>query len=68
VCSYIYCAQLPRHARRYCPKINLRFFQCLHRGHGEKDGVCEDKDVNLALFEDVAQFGWVTENRYRTEG
>jgi hypothetical protein len=22
----------------------------------------------LALFEDVAQFGWVTENRYRPEG
>jgi hypothetical protein len=67
-CSYIYCAQLPTHARRYCPKINLRCFHCLYRGHGEKDGVCADKDVNLALFEDVTQFGWVTENRYRPEG
>jgi hypothetical protein len=49
-CKYIYCATQPMHARKYCPRINLRCFQCLHRGHAEVDKVCCDIKVNLALF------------------
>jgi hypothetical protein len=32
------------------------------------DKVCLDIDVNLALFEDAADVGWVTTNRFRQEG
>jgi hypothetical protein len=38
------------------------------RGHAEMDNVCEDVDVNLALFEDTARLGWVTCNRFWQEG
>jgi hypothetical protein len=38
------------------------------RGHAEEDNVCEDVDVNLALFEDTARLGWVTCNRFWQEG
>jgi hypothetical protein len=40
-CKYIYCCREPTHARRYCPKINLRCFNCLHPGHAERDNVWE---------------------------
>jgi hypothetical protein len=66
-CRYIYCHNLPTHARRYCPKINLRCFDCLRRGHAASDGVCKD-NINLELFEEVAWLGWVTENRFQKEG
>jgi hypothetical protein len=66
-CKYIYYYCLPTHARRYCPKINLRCFHCLLRGHAAGDGVCEDK-INLELFEEAAGMGWVTENHFRKEG
>jgi hypothetical protein len=66
-CKYIYCYRLPTHARRYCPKINLRCFHCLRRGHAAGDGVCGD-EINLELFEEAAGMGWVTENRFRKEG
>jgi hypothetical protein len=56
------------HARKYCPRINLRCFQCLHRGHTEVDKVCRDVEVNLTLFEDSADVGWVTTNRFWQEG
>jgi hypothetical protein len=58
----------PINARRYCPRINLRCFTCLCRGHAEVDNVCKDVDVNLALFKDTARVGWVTSNRFRQEG
>jgi hypothetical protein len=67
-CSYIYCASQPMHARRFCPRINLRCFNCMCRGHAEVDNICKDVDVNLALFEDTARLGWVTCNRFRQEG
>jgi hypothetical protein len=53
---------------KYCPRINLRCFLCLHRGQAEVDKVCCNIDVNLALFEDSADVGWVTTNRFRQEG
>jgi hypothetical protein len=67
-CKYIYCATQPMHARKYCPRINLRCFQCLHRSHAEVDKVCCDVYVNRALFEDSGDVGWVTTNRFRQEG
>jgi hypothetical protein len=36
----------------------------MHRGHAEVDNVCLDVDVNLALFEDSADVGLVTTNRF----
>jgi hypothetical protein len=66
-CKYIYCYREPTHARGYCPKINLRCFNCLHRGHAERDNVCGN-DINLELFEEAAGLGWVTENWFRKEG
>jgi hypothetical protein len=63
-CKYIYCATQPMHARKYCPRINLRRFHCMHRGHAEVDNICRDVNVNLALFEDSADVGWVTTNRF----
>jgi hypothetical protein len=66
-CKYIYCAMQPMNARKYCPRINLRCFNCMHRGHTEVDNVCRDVEVNLALFEDLADVGWVTTNRFRQE-
>jgi hypothetical protein len=66
-CTYFYCLNLPTHARRYCPKINLRCFDCLRRGHAASDGVCMD-DSSLELFEEAAGLGWVTENCFRKEG
>jgi hypothetical protein len=66
-CKYIYCYRLSTHARSYCPKINLRCFHCLRRGHAADDGVCED-EINLELLEEAAGMGWVTENRFRKEG
>jgi hypothetical protein len=62
-CNYVYCSELPLHARRYCPKINLR-----RRGHAEEDNVCGATDANLTIFEEAADLGWVTENRFRPEG
>jgi hypothetical protein len=62
--KYIYCATQPMHARKYCPRINLRCFDCMHRGHAEVDNVCLDVDINLALFEDLADVGWVTRDLY----
>jgi hypothetical protein len=38
------------------------------RGHTEEDNICEDVDMNLALFQDTARLGWVTCNRFRQEG
>jgi hypothetical protein len=54
------------HARKYCLRINLRCFNCMHRGHTEleMDNVCRNVDVNLALFEDSADVGWVTTIRF----
>jgi hypothetical protein len=40
----------------------------MHRGHAEVDNVCLDVDVNLALFEALADVGWVTTNRFQQEG
>jgi hypothetical protein len=56
------------HARRFCPRINLNCFNCMCRGHAEEDNVCEDVDVNLALFKDTVRLGWVTCNRFWQEG
>jgi hypothetical protein len=67
-CKYIYCAMQPMHARKYCQRINLRCFNCMHRGHAEVDNVCRNVDVNLALFKDSADVGLVTPNRFRHEG
>jgi hypothetical protein len=67
-CKYIYCSMLPKHARIYCPKINLRCFDCLHRGHAALDKVCEAKEANFTIFEEAAALGFVTRNRFRTEG
>jgi hypothetical protein len=67
LCKYIYYAKQPVHARKYCPSINLRCFQCLYRGHAEVDQVCRDVDINLALFENSAELGWVTSNRFWQE-
>jgi hypothetical protein len=50
-CKYIYCATQPMHARKYCPRINQRCFNCMHRDHAEVDTVCRDVIVNRALFE-----------------
>jgi hypothetical protein len=36
-CTYFYCLNLPTHARRYCPKINLRCIACLRRGHAASE-------------------------------
>jgi hypothetical protein len=36
----------------------------MHRGHAEMDNVCLNVDVNLALFKDLADVGWVTTNRF----
>jgi hypothetical protein len=52
------------HARKYCLRINLRCFNCMHRGHAEVDNVCRNVDVNLATFKDSADVGWVTTNRF----
>jgi hypothetical protein len=59
---------LPKHARIYCPKINLPCFDCLYRGHAASDKVCEAKDASLTIFEEAAEVGFVTRNRFRTEG
>jgi hypothetical protein len=67
-CSYIYCTSQPMHTRRLCPRINLRCFNCMCRGHAEEDNVCKDVGVNLALFEDTERLGWVTCNLFRQEG
>jgi hypothetical protein len=40
----------------------------MHRGHAEVESVCRNVDVNLALFKDSADVGWVTTNRFRQEG
>jgi hypothetical protein len=56
------------HARKYCPRINIRCFNCMHRGHAEVDNICLNVDVNLALFKDLADVGWVTTNRFLPEG
>jgi hypothetical protein len=40
----------------------------MHRGHAEVDNVCHNVDVNLALFKDSADMGWVTTNCFRQEG
>jgi hypothetical protein len=66
-CKYIYCAEQPVHARKYCPRINLRCFQCLHKGYTEVDQGCRNVDVNLVLFENSAELGWVTSNCFRPE-
>jgi hypothetical protein len=63
-CKYIYCATQPMYARKYCPRINLICFNCMHRGHAKVDNVCLVVDINLALFEDSADAGWVTTNRF----
>jgi hypothetical protein len=68
LCTYIYCKSQPMQARRFCPRINLRCFNCMCRGHAEEDKVCENVNVNLALFEDTARLGWVTCNRFQQEG
>jgi hypothetical protein len=67
-CKYVYCKLLPIHARVYCPKINLRCFSCLHRGHAEEDNVCKAVEANLTIFEETANLGWVTKNRFRVKG
>jgi hypothetical protein len=67
-CKYVYCSMLPKHARIYCPKINLRSFDCLHQGHAASDKVCKATDANLAIFEEAANLGFVTRNRFQTEG
>jgi hypothetical protein len=67
-CNYVYCSMLPKHARIYCPKISLRCFDCLHRGHAATDNVCEAKEANLYIFEEAATTGFVTRNRFRMEG
>jgi hypothetical protein len=67
-CKYVYCSMLPKHTRIYCPKINLWCFDYLHRGHAASDKVCKAKDANLAIFEEAANLGFVTRNRFRTEG
>jgi hypothetical protein len=67
-CKYVYCSMLPKHARIYCPKINMRCFDCLHRVHAASDKVCKAKDANLTIFEEAANLGFVTRNRFRTEG
>jgi hypothetical protein len=67
-CKYDYCSMLPKHARVYCPKINLRCFDCLHRGYAASDKVCKAKEANLTIFEEAANLGFVTRNRSRTDG
>jgi hypothetical protein len=59
---------LPKHARVYCQKINLRCFDCLHRGHAASDKVCKAKDANLTIFQEAANLGFITRNCFRTEG
>jgi hypothetical protein len=59
-CKYVYCSMLLKHARIYCPKINLWCFDCLHRGHAASDKVCKAKDTNLTIFEEAANLGIVT--------
>jgi hypothetical protein len=49
-CKCVYCSMLPKHARIYCSKINLRCFDCLHRGHATSDKVCKAKDANLTII------------------
>jgi hypothetical protein len=58
---------LPVPSKVFCPKINLRYFQCLHRGHAEGDRVCSNSDVNLTIFEEAAAMGFVTKHRFRPE-
>jgi hypothetical protein len=67
-CKYVHCSMLPKHARIYCPKINLLCFDCLHRGHAASDNVYEAKEANLYIFKEAATVGFVTRNRFRTEG
>jgi hypothetical protein len=67
-CKYVYCSMLPKHARVYYPKINLQCFDCLHRGHVALDKVFKARDAHLTIFEEAANLGFVTRNRFRTEG
>jgi hypothetical protein len=67
-CDYLYCNMQPAHSKVFCPKINLMYFHCLHRGHVEGGGVCRDVNVNLTIFEEMGAMGFVTKNRFRTEG
>jgi hypothetical protein len=45
LCSYIYCASQPMHAR-----INLHCFHCLCRGHAEVDNVCRHEPGPLRVY------------------
>jgi hypothetical protein len=53
-CNYISGYRMPKHARRYCGKINLRCFTSLFRGHADVDNVCKDREINLELFKEAA--------------
>jgi hypothetical protein len=55
--DYPFCNTLPRHAKCYCQKLNLRCLKCLHRGHAVEDLVCDRKQENLNIFEEFATVG-----------
>jgi hypothetical protein len=66
-CHYAFCSTKGTHPLKVCMVLNNRCTGCLYRGH-QRDGRCGQVEVNLEIFENSANYGYVTCNRYQDWG
>jgi hypothetical protein len=66
-CHYAFCTTKVTQALKVCMVLNNRCTGCLNRGH-QRDGRCGQVRANLEIFENSANHGYVTSNRYQDWG